>query len=275
MRPTGTAILRGSILTACGLALTACATATPTQSGFLSDYSQLQPRTDVVRAKVSQYRDEPLLQATERVRLEPAIMGEGVATGFSPEEIEILLWEVDRQICYKMSRRFSLADDTETEAARLRVTTTRVLPTNAVGSAASAVVDRFIPGPIGLRVPGSTGGLAAEAELVTADGRQAAAVIWARDAQVIGTENPSLSRVGDAHQLAGAFADIVTDAVTPQERDARPVPDPDPCARFGQRIRPEGFVTRFVTGLYSPTLSGGAAQSDETPSAEPEETDPN
>ena len=96
-----------------------------------------------------------------------------------------------------------------------------------------------------------------EAELLAPDGRQVAAIVWARNATVIGAENPSLSRVGDAHQLAEAFGDMVGDAFAPADRKPRRIAEPDPCARFGPRVRPEGFIVRAVTGLYQPEVSGG------------------
>lgn len=250
--------------------LGACATAPTTTSGFLSDYSRLEPRTDLVRARVAQFRDEALVSTIERVLIEPTQLGAGVGTDLSEEERDLLLYEMDRQVCYEVSRRFDLAAANEAAAPRLRVAATRVQATNTAGSVASAVADRFIPGPIGLRVPGSTGGLAAEMELVMPDGRQAAALVWARDAQVVGTDNPSLSRIGDAHQLAEPFGDIVGEGIAPKDRQPRTVPDPDPCAQYGPRIRPEGFVTRFVTGLYTPSISGGKPQDQEPPPADTE-----
>lgn len=256
--------------------LAACSTAQPTQSGFLSDYSQLEARTDTVRAKVAQYRNETALADIERVHIEPAVLEAAGETAFTETERTLILNEVNRQICYEISRRFTVSSATDTDAARLRVAATRVLPTNTAGSVASAVVDRFIPGPIGLRVPGSTGGLAAEAELVSASGEQVAAIVWARDAQVVGTDNPSLSRVGDAHRLAAPFADLVAAAMTPQGRDTRSVPSPDPCAHYGPRIRPEGFITRAITGLYAPELSGGTNQTkaEPTPEERPDQSGP-
>lgn len=245
------------------LATGACATANTTQSGFLSDYSRLEPRTDTVRAKVAQYRDDDLLATIEEVRIEPAVLGPGVGTQFSDEERAALVTELDRQICYVVSRRFLVVDADNGRNGVVRVAATRVDQTNAPGSAAAAVANFFIPGPIGVRVPGSTGGLAAEAELLAPDGRQAAAIIWAREAQVVGTDTPSLSRVGDAHKLAAPFSNNVDDALQIDARPQRPHPDPDPCERFGPRNRPEGFVTRVVTGLYLPELSGGPVQPQE------------
>ena len=114
--------------------------------------------------------------------------------------------------------------------------------------------------PVGVRPPGSTGMLGAEAELVTVDGAQAAALAWARSANVVGTDNPSLSRVGDALQFAEVFGDQVGDSLAPAEREVRAIAEPDPCARYGPRDQPGGFITRLVTGLYVPETQGVRAQ---------------
>ena len=97
----------------------------------------------------------------------------------------------------------------------------------------------------------------AAAELLAPDGRQAAAIVWRRDAMVVGTDKPSLSRIGDAHQLAEPLGDMVGDALAPSDRALRPRPDLDPCRRFGPRVRVEGILTGIATGLYEPALSGG------------------
>lgn len=264
--PALSAAVAGAVL------LGACASADVTQSGFLSDYSRLEPRTDTVRSKVAQYRDEALLAQINRIWIEPTVLAGDIGEGFSEEEKAIIVREIDRRICFALSDRFAIADEATPDAGRLRTAASRLVPTNAVGSSASAVANFFIPGPLGVRVPGSTGGLAAEAELIAPDGRQAAAVVWARDAQVVGTESPSLSRIGDAHQLTGAFANIVAEALETEGREKVDNSNDDPCARFGPRIRPEGFVTRVVTGLYTPSLSGAHPEDRdeaETPSSRP------
>ncbi len=272
---SGNGRLRNLVMAASGAALlTGCASADVTRSGFLSDYSKLEPRTDTVRAKVAQYRNEPLLEQINRIWIEPTVLVGDIGEGITEEEKAIIVREIDRRICFAVSDRFEIAEQAEQGAGRLRAAASRVQPTNAVGSSASAVANFFIPGPLGVRVPGSTGGLAAEAELLAPDGQQAAAVIWARDAQVVGTESPSLSRIGDAHQLTGAFASIVAQAVEPQEREKIKHGDTDPCARFGPRIRPEGFVSRFITGLYTPSLSGARPQDEEDTSSSPEPETP-
>jgi len=250
-----------------GLGATACATAPAPQAGFLSSYDGLEARDDTLRASVHQRRDEALAATVERVRIEPTVLTPGVAELLTPEEAALVRGEVDRQVCYELSERFTVVEQAEPGAGTVRLAATRIVPTGQAGSVASAAANFFIPGPIGVRAPGTTGGLAAEAELLTADGRQAAAIVWARNATVIGTDSPSLSRVGDAHQLAEVFGDMVGDAFAPADRKVRPIADPDPCARHGPRVRPEGFVAKAVTGLYAPELSGGQA----TKPAEPED----
>ena len=222
-------------------AVTACQTAPATDSGFLSAYDRLQTREDTVRASIREHRDEAGADLPEAER-------------------QMVLREVDRQVCYEISERFTLSATPE-GAARVRTGVVDIRPTGAAGSGVAAVANALIPGPGTVRVPGTTGGLAAEAELL-ADGRQVAALAWARNATVVGTDTPSLSRVGDALQLAEPFGDAVGDAFAPADREVREIPDPDPCARFGPRTQPAGFVTRLVTGLYVPEVNTGAREAE-------------
>ena len=254
-----------SVLVAAASALSAaaCATAPAPDSGFLSSYEGLVERTDTVRASVRQSRDEAAAGAIERVWIEPAVLIDDAAPGLTAEEQALVLGEIDRQVCYELSERFTIAPGRDAAAGRVRLAATRILPTNPAASAASAAANYFIPGPIGVRAPGGTGGLAAEAELLSPEGEQVAAIVWARNATVVGTDNPSLSRVGDAHQLAEVFGDMVGDAFAPEDREVRAIPDPDPCAAYGPRNRPVGFITRFATGLYQPELSGGTPREEE------------
>ena len=242
-------------------ALAACQTAPVADAGFLSSYDGLETREGTLRVSVRERRDEALAGAVERLFIEPARLTPGAAEGVAPNDVALVLGEVDRQVCYELSERFTLLDAPAAEAAAVRVAVTRITPTEPVGSGLSAVASAFIPGPIGVRPPGSTGMLAAEAELVTADGAQAAALAWARSANVVGTDNPSLSRVGDALQFAEVFGDQVGDSFAPADRPVRPIPEPDPCARYGPRDQPGGFLTRLVTGLYVPETQGVRPQS--------------
>lgn len=252
------------LLAGCGLA--ACQTAPNPDSGFLQGgYDGLAIRTDTLRASIRETRDDAAAAATDQVFLEPAVMAAGGDTSLSADERVQVLREIDRQVCYEVSERFTLAT-TPRGAARLRVGVTGVRPTGQAASGVAAVANAFVPGPGTLRVPGTTGGLAAEAELLDTDGRRVAALVWARNANVIGTDSPSLSRVGDALQLAEPFGDAVGDAISQPKRPVRPIADPDPCAAFGPRTQPTGFLTRMVTGLYVPEVNTGSR----TPETKPD-----
>lgn len=236
------------------LLLTACASA-PTRSGFLSTYDGLTPRSDTVRAKVEQRRDEAILADVRRVAIEPTVLV-GPGGWLTPGERALLQRELDAQLCFELSERFEIDPAAPN---RVRVAITRVDPTGRVASVASAAAGFFIPGPLGLRAPGTLGSLSAEAEMLQGE-RQVVAVSWSRSATAIGTDDPSLSRVGDALQFAEPFADAVAAAMTPQGLKSRPIPKPDPCAEFGGRFRPEGWAAKFATGLYVPEMSGAKAE---------------
>lgn len=241
-----------------GLGLAACQTAPAPNAGFLTSYEGLTAREDTIRASIRERRDDAAMAGVERVWLEPAVLVGQAGEGLSDQEKAIVLREVDRQVCYEVSERFDLAERAE-GAARLRTGVVGVRPTGAAGSGIAAVANAFIPGPGTVRVPGTTGGLAAEAELLSRSGSQLAALAWARNANVVGTDSPSLSRVGDALQLAEPFGDAVGDAISPPDRPVRKIADPDPCAAYGPRVQPVGFATRLVTGLYVPEVNTGSA----------------
>ena len=243
------------------LLLTLAACATPArQSGQLSSYDGLTVKPGAVRTGVAERQDAAGLAAVRRVALEPTRLADAPQTAWlSPEERMLLLREVDAQLCFELTERYDLAPATGPADARVRAVVTRVAPTGRVGSVASAAAGFFIPGPLGLRAPGTTGGLSAEAEMLSMDGKQLAALTWNRDAQPIGTDNPSLNRLGDALQFAEPFADMAAAAMTPPEMKARPLPQPDPCAEYGSRLRVEGWAAQFATGLYVPQMSGAKA----------------
>ncbi|MDO9078311.1 MAG: DUF3313 family protein [Brevundimonas sp.] len=250
-------LLPAGLLVVCGLA--ACQTAPNANSGFLSAYDRLEAQEGTVRASIRQHRDETRASGIEQVWLEPTVLIGSVGGSLTDEDRALVLREVDRQVCYEISERFTLTASPE-GAARVRTAVVRIDRTGPAGSAVAAVATAFIPGPGTVRVPGTTGGLAAEAELLDAVGRQAAAIAWARNANVLGTDSPSLSRVGDALQMAEPFADAVGDAFAPADRPVRPIAEPDPCGRFGPRNQPGGFLTRLVTGLYVPEVNTGTRE---------------
>lgn len=252
------------------LVLAACA-GTPQQGQFLSSYEGLTPRTDMVRAGALDRSDAAALAGVTAVRIEPAVFApraEAVAW-MTPAEQTAILREVDAQLCFELSERFEIAGaNASPELPRVRAAVTEIIPTGRAGSAASAAAGFFIPGPIGVRVPGTLGGLGAEAELLDPAGQQISAIVWRRTATAIGTDNPSLSRIGDALQFVEPFADAAAAAMTPEDHTSRTISaETDPCREFGSRFRVEGFGARFVTGLYVPEMSA-ARPAEALPSTE-------
>lgn len=239
------------------MALGGCQTTPGADTGFLSRYDEMTPRKNSLRAAVRERRDEVGAARIEQVFIEPAVVVGDAGAALAEEDRAAVLSEVDRQVCYELSERFTILPAPHSQAARVRIGVARITPTGQVSSAVSAAAAYFIPGPLDVRVPGTTGGLAAEAELLEpATGEQIASIVWARDATVVGTDAPSLSRVGDALQLAEPFGDAVGDAFSPSDRKSRPIAKPDPCATFGPRFSPAELAAGIATGLYVPELSG-------------------
>lgn len=237
--------------------LAACASAPAPNSGFLSRYDQMPARTDTVRASIRERQDTPALSQVRKVAISPTVYAPGAAVDWMTDaERKALLREVDAQLCFELTKRYDLAGLDVADAHKVRAAVIGVEPTGRFASAASAAASFFIPGPLGVRAPGTTGALAVEAEMLAPKGDQVAAISWRRTAKPVGTDNPSLSRIGDALQFAEPFADAAARTMTAKDRKTRRVADPDPCAGYGARIRPEGFLAKFATGLYVPDLSG-------------------
>ena len=66
-----------------------------------------------MRAVVSQRRDDRASDAIESVIIEPAVMTPDAGQAFSEAERRQLLREVDRQVCFEISERFTLAPAVE------------------------------------------------------------------------------------------------------------------------------------------------------------------
>lgn len=242
------------------LALGACAGPVK-NSGFLSTYDGMTPRTDTFRARVAERRDDPALAAVRRVAIAPTTLAPNAeAAWLTDAEKAFLLREVDAQLCFELSERYEIAESPSDTDHRVRAAVTAATPTGRIGSAAAAAASFFIPGPVGIRVPGTTGALAVEAEMLAPGGDQVAAIAWNRTATAVGTDNPSLSRIGDAVQFAEPFADAAARAMTAEGVKSRDIGSPDPCARFGPRFRPEGWLAKFATGLYVPQMSGNKGE---------------
>lgn len=238
------------------------------QSGLLSSYEGLPAANNGLRASTAERRDDAALSGLRRIAIRPSSLAASPTNAWLSEaERALILREVDAQLCFELSRRYEITATQGEAEAEVRAVVAEVRPTGRAGSAASAAASFFIPGPLGVRVPGTTGGLSAEAELVDTRGRQLAALVWNRNATAVGTDSPSLSRVGDALQFAEAFGDAAGKALSPKDKKSGPAPKPDPCAGFGPRLRLEGYAAKFITNLYVPEASGARPAPSGAPAA--------
>ena len=244
--------------------LAACHTTAAPSSGYLSGYEGMDRAGKTPGVALNQRRDDAASDQVRSVFLEPAVFAPQIGEGLSDGERVMVLSEVDRQICFEVSERFTIAPVPTADAATVRTAVVRLQPTGRVGSVVSAAAGFFVP-VVNLRLPTTTGGLAVESELLEAGtGRQIAAIAWARNAQYVGRDSGSLSRVGDALQMAEPMGDAVGDAFASKAREVNDIPDPDPCAVFGPRQdigrTAAGIAFGAATGLYSPEASGNGAR---------------
>lgn len=246
------------------LALGACHTTAAPSSGYLTSYGGLEKAGRTPGIALHQHRDDAASDSVAAVFIEPAAFAPGVGDAFSENDRAMVLSEVDRQICFEVSERFVIAPARTPDAATIRTAVVRLHPTGRVGSVLSAAAGLVVP-VVSLRPPMTTGGIAVESELLEAGtGRQIAAIAWGRNAQYVGRDSGSLSRIGDALQMAEPMGDAVGDAFASSAREVTDIPEPDPCAAFGPRRdigrTAAGFVAGAVTGLYTPEISGEGAR---------------
>jgi hypothetical protein len=199
-------------------------------------------------------RDDRASDAVERVFIQRATLADGAGAGLTKAEHRAVLREVDRQICFEISKRFTVVANEDADAALIRTSVMRISPTGKMGSGASAVAKVFIPVPMLNFRGGTLGGLAIESELLAPKtGTRVASIAWERDAQNVGMQSPSLSPVGDALQLAEPMGDAVAKAFASPARKKHKVATPDPCLQYGPRLKLTGKkVVGAVSGLYVP-----------------------
>jgi hypothetical protein len=259
-------LLHGRLITLIGMS-SACHSSPSARSGFLSSYTAL-PTAETNRKASAHHRNDGASNDVSPVFIQPTIIAPELETELSAEEKAMVLREVDRQICFEVSERFLIAAPPDASACTIRTAIVRLQSNSRVGSIAAAAVDFVNPVPIvNFRLPSSTGGLAIESELLAPDGNQVAAMLWTKNVGMVGRVKPSLSRAGDALQLAEPLGDKIGKSFASKDRPRIKLGKVDPCARVGSRKniqrRLASGVVGGLTGLYMPQIAGTSYMQEE------------
>lgn len=195
--------------------ISGCASVPLQPAGSLSSYDQLVPSDGVLtHARVAVSHDEVL--AARTVRILPTSYAGDAGSKLSDVQRKLLANAISRSLCIGMSDRFSIVPEGPPPDLIVHATITQVIPTDEKAAAASKVISlgtsiatsaMNVTAPMPLsRLPIGLGGLALEAEARDPAGRQKAAMMWARGADIL-TSKPRVSTDGDAYDLSGSFGE--------------------------------------------------------------------
>lgn len=200
-------------------ALASCASATLHQGKSLTSYAGMSTSGGTL-TKASVRLDPDVILAARTVRIVPTSVSEISEASFDPKQLTLVSNAIDRALCIELSERFQVVAADYPADLVVRSAITHIIETNTAAAATSTVASLgagvALPVPIP-RLPIGLGGLSVEAEAVSPDGSQKAAMIWSRNADII-TTKARLSEVGDAYLLASEFgADFGRMLVTAQD----------------------------------------------------------
>ena len=188
--------------------LAACASAPkPTGTG-IPTAQPMAVLKDEGYAKTERFVDAEAVLAARSVGLPRVHIAEGaVGEGITREQAALVANRAARDTCVQLARRYRI--DPDAPDLDIEIVVTAIAPTSAGAAGASALLGVFVPGPF--RLPAGLGGFAADGA-VRADREDVVILRWAEGAGAI-TEDAKVSRIGDAYQLAGDFADDLTKAL--------------------------------------------------------------
>lgn len=197
--------------------LTGCASAPVTKSGSLTSYQGLATSNSIQTQSQMLVNREQVL-AANTARISPTRFAIGVGGDLSDKERELVANRVNRALCRGLSRRLDVVSPTQPADLNIQATITHLGTTNRFAAGASIVVG-FIPSTLSSvpvlspRVPFGVGSLTVEAEALNETGGQEAAMVWSRGASYV-MGSATVSKVGDAYQLASDFGDDFSELVT-------------------------------------------------------------
>lgn len=190
--------------------LAACATAQLETAGSLASYDELGTADGLAtKSKLRIDKAEVLAASTVAIR-STTYSSTATTPGLSDKQRRVIANAIDRSLCIGLSDRFVVVPLGQPADLTAHVTITHVTITDAVVagvSKAASIAPMFITSSVPIvvpRIPYGMGALSVEAEAKDPSGRQRAAFVWARGADML-TSNARVAASGDAYDLAGEF----------------------------------------------------------------------
>jgi hypothetical protein len=189
-------------------AVAGCAAVPLEQASSLSSYESLAPvKSRFRKANYMVLADD--VKVAKTVYVEPTKVSDMAAPSIKKSSDRALVANmVSRGLCVGVSDRFQVVDNREEADLIVHATITRIVPTNPTAAGVSTaaalgatIAQSSVPVP---RIPLGLGGLSVEGEAMTRDGKQVAALVWAKGANFV-TTSARVSQVGDAYSLAESF----------------------------------------------------------------------
>ncbi len=262
-----------------------CASAQLSQSGSLSSYAELQPSDGVVTKSRLRVREGDVL-AAKTVRIVPATFAPAARIeGISVQQRALIANAVNRSLCAGLSERFTVVAAGDADLV-VHAVVTEMAPTDesavALSMGASVAKSVLLPGvPVPTpRIPIGLGSLSVEAEAKNREGRQEAAMVWARGANAL-SGSARVSASGDAYELASAFGEdfsqMLITGKSPFGTMAKPPsmdriqswaggkPKYTACEAFGREPGLAGVISGAVGA--PPEWSDSGAKTDTSPAA--------
>jgi Protein of unknown function (DUF3313) len=185
------------------LLLSACAAVPKNQKQGIKTERELTKVREERNTSVQTFVDASAIESAKSLGLPEVLVAEGVVSEkITQLQADLVANRAGREICKDLLNYFEIRNDSSADL-KLRVVVTAINPTSSGASGASAVIGTVVPGPF--RLPIGLGGLAADASADDSAGKQILITKWAKGANSI-TNDAKVSRIGDAYQLAAAFA---------------------------------------------------------------------
>lgn len=199
------ACIRITGLTALLAGLTACQSASLSETGSLSSYKDFVASDGMVTK--TKYRvDSGSTKTVKTVHLIPTTFASNADVGkLGDPQKKLVATAIDRSLCEALSAHFDVVPVSKPADMAVRSVVSKVKATNAVVAGVSTVTSAVAPVPVP-RIPIGLGSLAVEAEAFDAKGKQIAGLTWARGANIL-TNGSRASTAADAFELAGDFSD--------------------------------------------------------------------